>query len=112
MFPAKYESVFASQGGAVSLTLPVQLSVAVPLGPSVVTGLPPWLHGTDVVVPPGNGTVFVTATLITLLSGFRFETLNVQTIAAPGDAQVGQVFETPNPSVTRSPLFLSFLLAA
>jgi hypothetical protein len=28
------------QAGAVSLTLPAQPSVAVPLGPSVVTGLP------------------------------------------------------------------------
>jgi hypothetical protein len=30
------------QAGAVSDTLPVQVSVAEPCGPSVVTGLPPW----------------------------------------------------------------------
>src|SRR6185369_16854697 len=92
------------QAGAVSFTAPVQLSVAVPFGPSVVTGLPPWLHGVDVVVPPGNGTVFVTATLITLLSGFRFETLNVHVIGAPGDANVGHVFEIAKPVVTWIPL--------
>src|SRR5438105_3697161 len=96
--------VLAPQAGAISSTLPVQVSVAVPLAPSVVTGLPPWLHGVDVVVPPGNGTVFVTVTLITSLSGFRFETLNVHTIAAPGDANVGQVFEIPNPVVTWMPV--------
>src|SRR5258706_6288097 len=96
--------VLGLQGGAASSTVPVQVSVAVPFGPSVVTGLPPWLHGVDVVVPPGNGTVFVTATLITLLSGFRFWTLNVQTIAAPGDANVGHVFEIANPVVTWIPL--------
>jgi hypothetical protein len=65
-------SLFALQAGAVSLTLPVQVSVAVFFGPSVVTGLLPWLQGVDTAEPPGNGTVFVTATLITLLSGFRF----------------------------------------
>src|SRR5258706_282237 len=82
----------------------MQVSVAVPLAPSVVTGLPPWVQTWDVVVPPGNGTVFVTATLITLLSGFRFETLNVQTIAAPGDANVGHVLEIATPVVTWIPL--------
>src|SRR5258706_3961614 len=96
--------VLGLQGGAASSTVPVQLSVAVPFGPSVVTGLPPWLQGVDDVVPPGNGTVFVTATLITLLSGFRFWTLNVQTIAAPGDANVGHVFEIANHVVTWIPL--------
>src|SRR2546427_577385 len=96
--------VLAPHGGAISSTAPMQVSVAVPLAPSVVTGLPPWLHGVDVVVPPGNGTVFVTATLITLLSGFRFETLNVHTIAAPGDAKVGHVLEIANPVVTWIPL--------
>src|SRR5438309_86421 len=103
--------VLDPQGGAVSSTLPVQVSVAVPLAPSVVTGLPPWLHAVDVVVPPGYGTVFVTATLITLLSGFRLETLNVQMIAAPGDAKVGQVFEIPNPVVTWMPLVRGLLLS-
>src|SRR5258706_75669 len=96
--------VLKPQAGAVSLTVPVQVSVAVPLAPSVVTGLPPWLHGGEVVVPPGNGTVFVTATLITLLSGFRFETLNVHVIAAPGAANVGHVLEIANPVVTWMPL--------
>src|SRR5260221_27235 len=96
--------VLAPQGGATSSTLPVQVSVAVPLAPSVVTGLPPWLQTWDVVVPPGNGTVFVTATLITRFPGSRFETLNVHTIAAPGDAIVGHVLEIANPVVTWIPL--------
>src|SRR5258706_160080 len=96
--------VLAPQGGATSSTAPVQVSVAVPLAPSVVTGLPPWLQTVDVVVPPGNGTVFVTATLITLLSGSRFDTVNVHTIAAPGDANVGHVLEIANPVVTWIPL--------
>src|SRR5260221_178437 len=92
------------QRGRTSFTVPVQLSVAVPFGPRDVTVLTPWLHGVEVVVPPGSGTVFVTATLITLLSGFRFETLNVHTIAAPGDANVGHVLEIANPVVTWIPL--------
>jgi hypothetical protein len=65
----------APQGGAVSLTLPVQVSVAVPFGPSVVTGVPapgPWRQGTAVVVPPGKGTVFVTERPVTLKAGSRF----------------------------------------
>ncbi len=41
------------QAGAVSLRLPVQLSIALPFGPSVVTGLPFWLQGAAEVVPPG-----------------------------------------------------------
>ena len=49
------------QAGAVLAT--TAGSVAVPFGPSVVTGEPapgPWRHGTATGVPPGNGTVFVT----------------------------------------------------
>src|SRR5439155_697343 len=103
--------VLGPQSGATSSTLPVHVSVAVPLAPSVVTGLPPWLHGVDVVVPPGNGTVFVTATLITLLSGFRFETLNVHVIAAPGDANVGHVLEIAKPVVTWMPLVRGVFLS-
>ncbi len=41
------------QAGAVSLRLPVQVSVALPFGPSAVTGLPFWLQGTAEAVPPG-----------------------------------------------------------
>src|SRR5260221_363895 len=96
--------VLDPQGGATSSTLPMQVSVAVPLAPSVVTGLPPWVQTCDVVVPPGNGTVFVTERLMTVLSGFRFWTLNVHVIAAPGDANVGHVFEIANPVVTWIPL--------
>jgi hypothetical protein len=52
------------QAGAVSVTLPVQVSVAEPFGPSVVTGLPPWLQETAVVTPSEQlvvqGNVFVT----------------------------------------------------
>jgi hypothetical protein len=65
----------APQGGAVSSTLPVQVSVAVPFGPSVVTGTPapgPWRQGTPVVVPPGKGTVFVTVSPVTLKDGSKF----------------------------------------
>jgi hypothetical protein len=63
------------QGGAVSSTLPVQVSVAVPFGPSTVTGVPapaPWRQGTAVVGPPGKGTVFVTERPVTALAGSRF----------------------------------------
>jgi hypothetical protein len=41
------------QAGAVSLRLPVQVSVALPFGPSVVTAPPFWLQGTAAAVPPG-----------------------------------------------------------
>src|SRR5258706_581936 len=92
------------QGGATSSTAPVQVSVAVPLAPSVVTGLPPWLQTVDVVVPPGKGTVFVTARLITLLPGSRFETLNVHVIPAPGDTNVEHDLLIANTAVTCSQL--------
>ena len=65
----------APQAGAVSLTLPVQVSVEVPFGPSVVTGVPapdPWRQGTATGVPPGDGTVFVTWRPVTLKAGSRF----------------------------------------
>jgi len=68
----KMMSCDGSQGGAVSCTLPVQVSVAPPLGPRVVTGLPPWEHWTATAVPPGKGTVLVTARLMTLNAGSRF----------------------------------------
>ena len=64
----------APEGGAVSLTLPVQVSVAVPFGPSVVTGEPapgPWRQGTATGVPPGKGTVFVTERPVTLKAGSK-----------------------------------------
>jgi hypothetical protein len=60
------------QGGAVSSMLPVQVSVAVPLSPSVVTGLPPWLQGTATVAPPGKGTWLVTSRLMTVPALSRF----------------------------------------
>src|SRR5260221_12231897 len=92
--------VLKPQAGAVSLTVPVQVSVAVPLAPSVVTGLPLWLHGVDVVVPPGNGTVFVTARLMTVLPGSRFVTENVHEKALTGGTRSGgEVFETERPVV-------------
>src|SRR5260221_501260 len=92
--------VLKPQAGAVSLTVPVQVSVAVPLAPSVVTGLPLWLHGVDVVVPPGNGTVFVTARLMTVLPGSRFVTENVHEKALRGGTgSDGQVFEIERPVV-------------
>src|SRR5258706_6282873 len=90
--------VLKPQAGAVSLTVPVQVSVAVPLAPSVVTGLPLWLHGVDVVVPPGNGTVFVTARLMTVLPGSRFVTENVHVNAVPGaTGSEDEVFLTDRP---------------
>ena len=64
----------ASQG-AVSSTLPVQVSVALPFGPRVVTGVPapgPWRQGTATGVPSGKGTVFVTWRPATLKVGSRF----------------------------------------
>ena len=92
--------VLEPQGGAISSTLPVQVSVAVPLAPSVVTGLPPWLHGVDVVVPPGNGTVFVTERLMTVLPGSRFVTENVHVNGVPGACgSDGQVFVIERPVV-------------
>ena len=94
------------QAGAVSLTLPVQVSVVVPLGPSVATGLPPWLHGVDVVGPPGNGTVLVTARLVTLKSGSRFLTENVHVMPLPGDAQTGQLFVVAKPVVVTRALLV------
>jgi hypothetical protein len=65
----------ALQGGAVSSTLPMQVSVAVPFGPSVVTGVPapaPCKHWTGTAVPPGKGTVFVTERPVTLKAGSKF----------------------------------------
>src|SRR5437773_365916 len=92
--------VLAPQAGAISSTLPVQVSVAVPLAPSVVTGLPPWLQAVDVVVPPGKGTVFVTERLMTVLAGSRFVTENVHENGVPGaSGSDGQVFEIERPVV-------------
>src|SRR5438552_13993025 len=92
--------VLDPQGGATSLTAPVQVSVAVPLAPSVVTGLPPWLQTVDVVVPPGKGTVFVTERLMTVLAGSRFVTENVHENGVPGaSGSDGQVFEIERPVV-------------
>jgi hypothetical protein len=78
----------------------MQVSVAVPLAPSVVTGLPLWLQRVDVVVPPGNGTVFVTERLMTVLPGSRFVTENVHWNGVPGaSGSDGQVFEIERPVV-------------
>jgi hypothetical protein len=91
---------FGPQAGAVSLTVPVQVSVAVPLAPSVVTGLPPWLQTVDVVGPPGNGTWLVTARLTTVLFGSRFVTENVHWNALRGGTgSEGQVFDIERPVV-------------
>ena len=84
------------------MTLPVQVSVAVPFGPSVVTGEPapgPWRHGTAVTVPPGNGTVFVTERPVTLKDGSRLCTVNVHVKPTPGGDVGGQLLETPIPVV-------------
>jgi hypothetical protein len=92
----------APHGGAVSSTLPWQVSVAEPNGPSAVTGLPapgPWRQGTADVVPPGEGTVFVTLRPVTLKAGSRFWTTNVHVKMAPGAADGGQLLETPMPVV-------------
>ena len=92
--------VLAPQAGAVSFTLPVQVSVAVPLAPSVVTGLPPWLQTVDVVGPPGKGTWLVTARLMTVLFGSRFVTENVHEKGLRGGiGSDGQVFEIERPVV-------------
>src|SRR5204863_9125508 len=92
--------VLDPQGGATSLTAPVQVSVAFPLAPSVVTGLPPWLQTVGVVVPPGKGTVFVTGRLMTVLAGSRFVTENVHENGVPGaSGSDGQVFEIERPVV-------------
>ena len=61
----------APHGGAVSVKLPVHVSFAVPRAERDVTGNPPCVHVTGVGVPlpgspiPRNGTVFVTARLLT-----------------------------------------------
>ncbi len=41
------------QGGAVSVIVPVQLSVPLPVGPRVVTATPPCMQGTELIGPPG-----------------------------------------------------------
>jgi hypothetical protein len=69
------------------------------------------LHGVDTGEPPGNGTVFVTATLMTLLSGFKFLTVNVHVMPAPGDANTGQVFVIAKPVVTWIPLVRGLVLS-
>src|SRR6266446_8131410 len=92
--------VLDPQGGATSSTAPMQVSVAVPLAPSVVTGLPPWVQTWDVVVPPGNGTVFVTERLMTVLAGSRFVTENVHWNGVPGASGLdGQVLVIERPVV-------------
>src|SRR5438132_868632 len=104
--------VLAPQGGAVSSTLPVQVSVAVPLPPSVVTGLPFWLQGVDVTAPPGNGTWVVVVRLMTLKDGSRFWTENMHVKPAPGDTKTGQVFFIAKPVVmSRMPLGRGLLLS-
>jgi hypothetical protein len=55
-----------AQAGATSFRIPVQVAVALPFGPRVVTGLPFWLQATAKAVPPGYGTVFVADRLTTL----------------------------------------------
>jgi hypothetical protein len=87
------------QAGVVSSMVPVHVSVAVLSAPSVVTGLAPWLQATGVVGPAGNGTVFVTARLMTPCWSSWFWTEKVHMMAVFGGANAGQVFKTRNPVV-------------
>ena len=68
--PASTRSVInvllPTQAGAVSFRIPVHLSVALPFGPRVVTGIPFWLQAAAEDAPPGYGKVFVTERLTTL----------------------------------------------
>lgn len=95
----------APQAGAVSCTLPVQVSPAVPFGASEVAVGPPE-QGTGTVVPPvhvggsGQGTVFVTERSVRLSPGSRFVTEKVQVNMLPGGMGAsGQVFLIPIPVV-------------
>jgi hypothetical protein len=60
------------QAGALWVTVPVQVCVALPFAPSAVTGTPPWLQATATgaplpapqgTVPPTQGKVSVTVRL-------------------------------------------------
>ena len=57
-------------------------------------------QGTDTGLPPGKGTVFVTARLMTVLAGSRFWTVYEHENEAPGGSMVGQVLVIPRPVVT------------
>jgi len=61
------KAVDPEQGGAVSSTLPLQVSApfAAPKVPRTGTAVLPCMHGTATGVPPGKGTVFVTWRLVT-----------------------------------------------
>ena len=82
----------APQSGAVSVQVPVQVSVPLLAGPSVVTGSPFWLQttGTGVGDPSqpvglGQGTMFETARL-SAESPPAFVIEKVQVMVLPGDA--------------------------
>ena len=76
-----------------------------PLGCSVVTGVPAGnSHGMATAVPPGKGTVFVTATLMTVLTLSRFWTVYEHENEAPGGSVEGQVLVIPTPTVARGPV--------
>ena len=107
------------QAGAVSSTLPVQVSVPLPLAPSVVTGLPLWVQGTAVGVPPvqvgksGHGTVFATARLVMLLLGSRFRTEKVHANMLPAATDpTGQVLVSAIPTGSKTPSVPALLLLA
>jgi hypothetical protein len=94
------------QAGAVSSTLPEQVCVALPFGPSVPSGLPAWWQTTAVVTPPVQkggslqGIVFVTVRLVTVLAGSRFVTVKLHVKRLPvATGLEGQVFDTCRPVV-------------
>jgi hypothetical protein len=98
------------QSGADSCRVPEQLLPGLPAGASVVTGTPFTKHGTAPVEPPvqvggsGQGTVFVTATLVTELSLSLFATVKLQLKGTPAAwGLVGQVLVTPMPAMTHEP---------
>ncbi len=96
------------QAGAVSHTAPAQVSVAEPKGPRTVTATPAWLQGVQGAtgVPPGKPSWFVTTSVLTLLSGSWFWTVNWHWNMEPGGtgAGPGHVFVIPRPVVTRGRL--------
>src|SRR5260370_270111 len=99
----------APQAGVVSSTLPEQVCVALPFGPSVPSGLPPWWQTTAVATLPVQnggslqGTVFATARLMTLLTGSLFVTVKLHVKTLLDVTPVGQVFVIAKPVVTRMP---------
>jgi hypothetical protein len=94
----------APQSGAVSVNSPVQISVPLLAGPSVVTEVPFWVQtagtgGGDPEQPGGlgQGTLYERARSSTK-SPPTFVIEKVQVMVLPGDAEGGQLIVIPRPA--------------